>query len=294
MTQETQEDLPDPDATVLEWIAWGERMLRALPEDGSREARSFLAEVLSDPMAPWTRWDTPLTAEQSALYKGWIRRRSKREPFHLVTGSIPFMGRSFRIGPGVLVPRPETEILLVSVQQTLGSEKPSSILDLGCGSGVLVVSLLATFPEAVGVAVDRWSSPLSWTLKNAIMNGVGDRLRRICGDWTEMIGARGMFDLVVSNPPYVPTNTIPSLSPEVRLFDPTEALDGGVDGLDFYRRLLPVLPGLLKPGGVAAVEIGGDQGAFFHGPSGCVPGCDGPWVVRDVGGQERVVLWKKG
>ncbi|MHB1285761.1 MAG: peptide chain release factor N(5)-glutamine methyltransferase [Leptospirales bacterium] len=294
MTEEVQKGLPEPDGTVLEWISWGERMLCELPEDGNREARSFLAEILSDPIAPWTRWDMPLTPEQSALYKSWIHRRSGREPFHLVTGSIPFMGRSFRIGPGVLVPRPETEILLASVLELFASGKPARILDLGCGSGVLIVSLLAMFPESLGVAVDRWPSPLSWTIRNAQLNNVGDRLQGICGDWTEMLGSRATFDLLVSNPPYIPTNTIPSLSPEVRLFDPMEALDGGTDGLDFYRRLLPVMPDLLNPGGVAAVEIGGDQGSFFKAPSGRVPGCEGPWIVRDVGGQDRVVIWKKG
>ncbi|MHB1605486.1 MAG: peptide chain release factor N(5)-glutamine methyltransferase [Leptospirales bacterium] len=289
-----EESLPDPDGTVSEWVTWGERILRSLPEDGSREARSFLAELLSDPLSPWTRWDARLSPEQSAVYRDWIIRRSKREPFHLITGSVPFMGRQFRIGPGVLIPRPETEVLLVSVLEALGSASPSRILDMGCGSGVLILSLLLMFPDSMGIAVDRWPSPLFWTMENARSYDLGSRLIRVCGDWTEMLGNAGMFDLLVANPPYIPSDSIHSLSPEVRLFDPNEALDGGVDGLDFYRRLLPALPGLLKPGGLAAIEIGGDQGFFFRGPSGVVSGCEGPLVIKDVGGQERVVLWKKG
>lgn len=286
--------LPNPDGTVSEWITWGERMLRTLPEDGSREARSFLAELLSDPLSPWTKGNTPLSSEQSAVYRNWIIRRSKREPFHLVTGSVPFMGRKFRIGQGVLVPRPETEVLLASLQEALEGKEPARILDMGSGSGVLIVSLLLMFPDSIGVAVDRWPSPLFWTKENARLNGVENRLIRVCGDWTEMLGNGEMFDLLVANPPYISSHAIPSLSPEIRLFEPKEALDGGMDGLDFYRRLLPVLPGLLKQGGLAAVEIGGDQGAFFRSSSGCVAGCIGPWVIKDVGGHERVVLWKKG
>lgn len=279
--------------TVGAWISWGEEVLSWIPEDGRREARSLMSVLTKDPLVPWVRGGERLSGEEARRYREWVLRRAKREPFFRITGVVPFWGREFRIGPGVLVPRPETETLVEAVLDRTQDNPPRTILDLGTGSGILALTFLAEFPAAKAVAVDRFPAPVVWTRENAKTLGLVERLSLVRGDWTSMLAASGTFDLVVSNPPYVPAGTIPDLEEEVRSFDPREALDGGPDGLSAYRGLIDVLPCLLNPGGWAAFEIGGTQGGFFRDRDVGALGLSGPWIVRDVGGLDRVVLYRK-
>lgn len=286
--------MPAPGSRISHWMEWAAEVLGDLPEGGAMESRLFLSELLGDPLAPWTRDQEVLPASLSERYREWVVRRSLREPFHLITGTVPFMDARYEVAPGVLIPRPETESVVESVLDLLGRRTPSCILDLGCGSGILGVTFLRKFPVARCLSVDLMETPLDLTAKNALLNGVQDRLYLVRGDWTEMIRPSRRFDLVVSNPPYIPSEAIRSLAPEIFFHEPREALDGGPDGLTFYRKFLDSLPGLLQSGGVAAVEIGGDQGWFFRTGEGCLPGFSGPWIHPDVSGLDRVVLWMKG
>lgn len=286
--------LPAPGSRISLWIEWASEVLCEIPEGGKKEARLLLSELLSDPIAPWTKDREVLPVTLSERYQDWVDRRSRREPFHLITGSVPFMDARFEVAPGVLLPRPETESVVESVLDFLDCRAPSCILDLGCGCGILGITFLKKFSQARCLSVDFMETPLDLTAKNALLHGVNDRMHLIRGDWTEMIRPSRRFDLVVSNPPYIPSEVIPGLAPEIVFHEPRAALDGGPDGLTFYRRFLESLPGLLNSGGVAAVEIGGDQGWFFRTGESCLPGLSGPWIHQDVSGLDRVVLWMKG
>ncbi|KGA94545.1 polypeptide chain release factor methylase [Leptospirillum ferriphilum] len=289
-----QKGKPAAGSRIVDWLKWGEETLSCLPEGSARESRDLLGELLGDPLAAWTRDREVLPDELSACYASWVERRCQREPFHLITGSVPFLEDRYAVAPGTLVPRPETEILVENVLRVLDSRSPQRILDLGCGSGVLGISLLKEFPKARCLAVDRSVMPLEVSRKNALFHGVQSRIHFIHGDWTEMLRLDQRFDLIVSNPPYIASGDIACLDPEILFYEPREALDGGPDGLVFYRRLMAVLPGLLSSGGVAAVEIGSCQGDFFRSEEGIVSGCGGPLVFPDILGLDRIVLWKKG
>ncbi len=289
-----QKGNPAAGSRIVDWLKWGEERLSCLPEGSARESRDLLGELLGDPLAAWTRDREVLPDELSACYASWVERRCQREPFHLITGSVPFLEDRYAVAPGTLVPRPETEILVENVLRVLDSRSPQRILDLGCGSGVLGISLLKEFPKARCLAVDRSVMPLEVSRKNALFHGVQSRIHFIHGDWTEMLRLDQRFDLIVSNPPYIASGDIACLDPEILFYEPREALDGGPDGLVFYRRLMAVLPGLLSSGGVAAVEIGSCQGDFFRSEEGIVSGCGGPLVFPDILGLDRIVLWKKG
>ncbi|EAY56719.1 MAG: peptide chain release factor N(5)-glutamine methyltransferase [Nitrospirae bacterium] len=285
---------PSSGSRIIDWLKWGEERLSCLPEASARESRDLLGEILEDPLAPWTRDREVLPDELSACYASWVERRRQREPFHLITGSVPFLEERFAVAPGTLIPRPETESLVENVLRILDSRSPERILDLGCGSGILGISLLKKFPKAHCLAVDRSVVPLEVSRKNALALGVLSRIHFVQGDWTEMLRLDQGFDLIVSNPPYIASGDLSGLDPEILFYEPREALDGGPDGLVFYRRLMAVLPGLLSTGGVAAVEIGSCQGDFFRSDAGFVSGCGAPLVFPDILGLDRIVLWKKG
>ena len=289
-----QKGKPAAGSRIVDWLKWGEERLSCLPEGSARESRDLLGELLGDPLAAWTRDREVLPDELSACYASWVERRCQREPFHLITWSVPFLEERFAVAPGTLIPRPETESLVENVLRILDSRSPERILDLGCGSGILGISLLKKFPKAHCLAVDRSVVPLEVSRKNALALGVLSRIHFVQGDWTEMLRLDQGFDLIVSNPPYIASGDLSGLDPEILFYEPREALDGGPDGLVFYRRLMAVLPGLLSTGGVAAVEIGSCQGDFFRSDAGFVSGCGAPLVFPDILGLDRIVLWKKG
>jgi len=166
-----------------------------------------------------------------------------------------FWGLPFQLDPETLVPRPDTETLVAAALRWLGGRLgPLQILDLGTGSGCLLVALLHEWPDATGLGIDRSFGAARTARRNAERNGVGDRAVFAVGDWGVALGAR--FDLVVSNPPYIPTGDIGGLAPEVRVHDPVAALDGGADGLTAYRTILAQAGRLLRPGGTIVLEVG--------------------------------------
>lgn len=185
-----------------------------------------------------------------------VKRRLKGEPVAYITGRRAFWNIDLHVGPGVLVPRPDSEVLIASaIEHFEGTEGPRSILDLGTGPGTLLLAALDVWPKATGVGIDVSRRALSYASANARRLGLEGRAKLRIGDWAE--GLRERFDLVLCNPPYVAAGA--ELGPGVREYEPDEALFAGESGLDAYRTLAPQLPLLLSADGLAAVEIGHDQ-----------------------------------
>ena len=186
-----------------------------------------------------------------------VERRKKGEPVAYITGRRAFWNIDLHVGPGVLVPRPDSEVLIASaIEHFEGRGGPQRILDLGTGPGTLLLAALDVWPGATGIGIDVSRRALSYASANARRLGFEQRLKFKIGDWAEEV-TEG-FDLILCNPPYVAEGA--ELGPGVREFEPDEALFAGETGLDAYRALAPQLPKLLNPRGLAAVEIGQDQG----------------------------------
>ena len=228
------------------------RLLAEAGIDNPRaEARLLLAHALGVTREQ-TLAATP-TPDQSAKFDALIARRTAREPFAYITGHKEFWSLDFEVGPGVLVPRPDTETLIEEALRLVPDRnRPLRIADLGTGSGAILIAALKEFPHATGTGFE--SSPEAFQCaRNNAARLIGDRADIRLEDWEE---AEGPFDLVFSNPPYIPSADIESLEPEVSQFEPRAALDGGPDGLSAYRALARLLPRILAQGGYALLEIG--------------------------------------
>lgn len=238
-------------------------------------------DLLRDP-------DQPITVDEAERSSGALSRRLAGEPVGRILGTREFWGLPFALSPDTLEPRPDTETLVEAALEALADRRgePLRILDLGTGSGCLLVALLHEFRQASGIGIDASQGALGTARGNAIANGVGERAAFIAGDWGTALDER--FDLIVSNPPYIPAGDIASLTTEVREHDPRLALDGGDDGFNAYRRIIADLPRLLTPGGLAVLEAGiGQAGGIADLMRGA-----GLTVLtrRDLGGVERAIL----
>lgn len=232
--------------------------------------------------------DIPLDDATAESLAAFAARRLDGEPVSRILGRKDFWGLPLQVSPAVLDPRPETEGLIASVLDAVGGRRmaPLTILDLGTGSGAILVALLHELPHASGVGIDRSAEACRVAYDNASAMSVAARARIVCGNWTDAVHAR--FDIVVSNPPYIAMTDIDGLDREVRAHDPLPALDGGRDGLDAYRAVVPRLPKLLRPGGVAAFECGAGQGtrvAAMLREAGIHAA-----VYLDLAGHDRVVI----
>jgi release factor glutamine methyltransferase len=227
-------------------------------EGARREARLLLAYAL-DVSRDATLTAAP-TPEQSAKFATLVARRAAREPFAYITGKKEFWSLEFDVGPGVLIPRPDTETLVEQAAKYLPDRKaPLAIADLGAGSGALLVAVLTEFPNATGVGFEFSPEALVYLSRN-IARHVPGRGRAHLAAWDAAPNdTEAPFDLVLSNPPYIPAADIESLDPDVSRYEPRAALDGGPDGLDAYRSLARLVPSILKPGGHAILEIGAEQ-----------------------------------
>jgi release factor glutamine methyltransferase len=201
--------------------------------------------------------DLVVPPDVAARFSSLTQRRCKFEPVSRILGNREFYGRSFRVTPNVLDPRADTETLIGAALGLAKGKGPLRILDLGTGSGAIAVTLLAELPEATAVASDLSEAALAVAKGNAEALGVAGRVSFVQANW--FAGIDGNFDLVVSNPPYIPLNDIVSLAPDVREFDPARALDGGPDGLEAYRRIAGGAAGHLTPSGKVVLEIGAGQ-----------------------------------
>ncbi len=260
------------------------RLAAAGVADAGRDARVLMAAALGLPPAgltPVVREALPPDA--AAVFDAHVAARAARRPVAQILGRREFWGRSFAVTPDVLDPRPETETL---VALALQGTPPARLLDLGVGSGAILVTLLAEWPHARGVGSDISDAALAVAAGNAARFGVASRTDLRKADWTDGVGGR--FDLVVSNPPYIPASAVPGLAPEVRDWEPHLALTPGPSGLEGYERIAAGLGALLAPGGRALFEIGADQGACVQAVFRSV-GFSAVAVHRDLDGRDRVV-----
>jgi release factor glutamine methyltransferase len=261
---------------VLEVIQRSTDFLARKGVDSPRlQAELLLAQLLGLPrMQLYLNFERNLTEPELEKSREWIKRRSQREPLQQIIGSTSFCGLEIAVNRHVLVPRPETELLAEHAWQFLSqpttinsparqseaaAAQPSTILDFGTGSGCLVIALAVKCPRAQFYALDISAEALEMARANAARHQVADRIQFVQSDGLSALDPRLRFDLIVANPPYIPTSEIQSLQPEVRDYEPRHALDGGADGLDFYRRLAVETRPFLRSGARIMVEFGDGQ-----------------------------------
>lgn len=271
--------------TTLKVLTWTKEYLVGKGVENARlEAEWLLCEALSlDRVGLYLNFDKPLSDAELATFRQMVARRAKREPLQHILGTQEFMGLEFKVSPAVLIPRHDTETL---VQEALRvAPQAAAVLDIGSGSGCVAVALAKKLPGAAVISVDISADALELAAQNAALNGVQVDFRH--GSLFEPVQGES-FDLIVSNPPYIPTADLAGLEPEVRDFEPGTALDGGVDGLDFYRQIVAQAPAHLSPQGWLLVEIGiGQDGQVKELFASA--GFSAIFTAKDPGGIERVV-----
>ena len=248
------------------------------------------AEVLMAHALSVSRSDLLLRHMRDAVPDGFaalVERRARHEPVAYITGHAEFYGLDFKVSPEVLIPRGDSETLVEGARKAFADVPPKRVIDLGTGSGALLVATLSLFPDAEGLGIDRSQGALAIARGNAAANGIDARFET--RDWTQANWCEdlGRFDLVLANPPYVERDA--ELDESVRGFEPAGALFAGEDGLDDYRILVPQLPELLAPGGLALVEIGHTQASAV---SALGKACGlRSRVLKDLAERERVVAF---
>lgn len=278
--------------TVQELLSGaGQRLAAAGIETPALDARILLAEVLSvEPgrLVSCGREMAPHDAVE--MFEALVGRRLAGEPVHRILGRREFYGRTFHLTPECLIPRPETELLVDRVLQDFGEGLTARFVDVGCGSGVICVSLLAENPALSAVATDLAGGALEATGVNAQRHGVADRLEMVRTSFLSDI--EGPFAFIVSNPPYIATGEMAGLSREVREHDPDLALDGGPDGLEAYRAILSQAHGRLRPAGRLYLETGhGQHDAIMQLAKELRWGIVSSHL--DLSGRERMVVLEK-
>lgn len=256
------------------------RLKQAGIEEPRREARLLLAFALHTNAAGLLTRDYV----DPKAYEIVLARRAAREPLAYITGHREFWGLDFLTSPATLIPRPDSETLIETVLRS--GQKPQMILDLGTGTGCLLLACLHEFPEAFGVGVDVNPEAAQLAELNAIKLGLRHRAAFLAGNWATALSGR--FDLVLSNPPYIEPADIPLLMPEVAAYEPKTALDGGAGGLVAYQAIIGALPGILTKNGQAVLEIGIGQATSVEKIAE-ENGLNAS-VHRDISGLERAVL----
>lgn len=250
-------------AAVIETVRMAEGYLEKRGVDSPRlSAELLLAKVLGcNRLDLYMRFDEVLGEETLAGYRRFLRRRAEHYPIQYLLGSVEFFSLPFAVREGVFIPRPETELLVEWVEEAFEGNEEARFIEFGVGSGVVTGSLASRHPGWRGFAFDKSDHAASLAKENIEKLGIrGDRVSVFAADGFEAVAAAGEFDLLVANPPYIPTGVIGTLQKEVSAYENRIALDGGRDGLSFY----PLLAGsgrrILRPGGMIALEIGDGQG----------------------------------
>ena len=248
--------------TIRRVLTWTSQHFEKRKVDSPRlTAEVLLAFVLkTDRVRLYVDLDRPLSKDELGAFRALIERRMAGEPTQYLTGVREFYNRPFKVDARVLIPRPETELLVEAVLQRLPKDAPSRVLDVCVGSGCIAISIAAERPQATVVATDLSPDACALARENAEALKVADRVSILQGSLFEPVPPDALFDVVVSNPPYIATAEIDTLSAEVRR-EPRMALDGGPDGLMLIRRVVEGARRHLVPGGLLAMEIGETQGA---------------------------------
>lgn len=287
--------LLDDSATIEEALRLGSAHLREIGIGaGNIEAAILLSMVTGlDRLSLINYMARSLSPSEHNAFIGLMLRRSKREPLQHLTGRVEFMGLEFEVNPDVLIPRPDTEILveyILDAEEERGAREGVRIADVGTGSGAIAISLASYLRYAQVIATELSQPAAAVARANMERHGVGDRMEILIGDGLGMLaGHAGELDYLVSNPPYIPEQDLPGLDPEVRDFEPHMALTPGADDLHWYKRLATEGALLLKPGGMLAVEVGMGQAEAVKE----LLAKDDRWQDidsrNDLGGIERVV-----
>jgi len=248
--------------TILKLLQWTADYFRVKGVESPRlDAELLLSATLEmDRVALYVNFERPLDADELTRYREKVRRRASREPLQYIVGETEFWSLPFSVSPAVLIPRADTEVLVEEALKRI--DGCSSVLDIGTGSGAIAVALAHDKPELQLTALDCSEGALEVARGNARRNGVAERITCLAGDLNSL--PPGPFDMIVSNPPYIPSRDWEQLMPEVRDHEPRLALDGGDDGLEAYRRIALQAVQVLPPGGWLLVEIGIGQAAVVN------------------------------
>ncbi len=277
--------------TIGSILKWSEKYFGSHGADTPRlDAEVLLSYLLGQKrIFLYVHFDQPLTAEELARYREMVKRRAAGEPVAYICGEKEFMGLTFKVTPAVLVPQPDTETLVEAAIERLKGKGGARVADVCTGSGAIALALAHYLPESSVTATDISSDALEIAKQNAEALGLSERVQFFEGDLLAPLSGE-TFDAIVSNPPYIPGAEIAGLPREVRA-EPRLALDGGADGLDFYRRLVGESAALLQDGGFLAVECGDTQAVAIAEMAADAFGKTE--IVRDLADKERVlVLWK--
>ncbi|MBE7729133.1 peptide chain release factor N(5)-glutamine methyltransferase [Komagataeibacter sp. FXV3] len=266
------------------------RLRAAGIESPQREARLLAAHATGTDLAGLLRIDTVPPADH-ATFLQILQRRLHHEPMAYIIGHTGFWSLDLAVSPATLIPRADTETLVEAVLEHLPDHNAAlRVLDIGTGTGCLLLAVLAEYPQATGIGTDLNPDATRLAMRNAARNALSARCDMLCCNWAD--GVMGPFDLILSNPPYIPHADLNGLMPEVVRHEPARALDGGTDGLVAYRALAAILPGLLAPGGIAVLELGIGQDhsvpALMHDG-----GLQVLEVRPDLGGIGRALVVKK-
>jgi release factor glutamine methyltransferase len=275
-------------------LVWATTLLKGGGVDTPRvDAECLLASLLStDRLHLYAATDERLPTAVCEAYAMLVSRRRARVPLAYLTGTKEFWSLAFKVTPAVLIPRPETEVLVATALARLAPVTAPRIVDVGTGAGAIAVAMAKTLPRARIYATDISSEALEVAKENARAHEVGGRITFLRGDLLEPVFTRGLVgqcDLIIGNPPYVLSGDLGALPPEVR-YEPTEALDGGPDGLTCHRQIIRAAPALLRPGGWLALEMAPGQGRLLTKivcAQGKFTGVD---LVPDLHGRERLII----
>lgn len=276
--------------TVLKLLKWtAEYFVTKGVENGRLDAELLLAETLGlSRVGLYLNYDRPLQSEELAAFRKLVERRAKREPLAYILGRCEFWSLPFVVSPAVLIPRPDTEILVEEALKRL--PQGARLLDVGLGSGAIAVALAHERADVQVAGIDKSAEALAVAQQNAAANGVAARCDFRLGDLFALDG--GLYELIVSNPPYIASGEMAGLMPEVRDYEPQLALVAGADGLDCYRALVPQGLSVLVPGGWLLVEIGAGQAPAVR-ELFVAAGYTEIFTSRDLAGIERVVGGQK-
>ena len=235
------------------------------------------------------RNDEKLSEDQITRCRSFIKRRSAREPMAYLIGEKEFWSLPFKVSPETLIPRPDSETLVDAVvDHARKAETPKRFLDIGTGSGCLLAALLSEWPEATGIGIDKNEGAVSIARLNLDRLGLAERGDIVAAAWPTY-QPREKFDLVIANPPYIPTADIQTLDPDVRDYEPLSALDGGPDGLEIHRKIADQTGAVLKTGGLIAVEFGIGQSSYIQQIYKAA-GFDSIHIYKDLYGTDRCLL----